>query len=77
MKAKKTQQAMLDVCELLFQQIEKPAHFDRCKAVNVYDNRYRINLYTKTYDELYDVYRIKIAKSYFAHLNDGELVIKM
>lgn len=77
MKAKKTKTAMLDVCELLFQQVEKPDHLERCKAVNVYDNRYRINLYTKTYDKTYDVYRIKIAKSYFAHLNDGELVIKM
>jgi len=58
------------VCDLLFKQKEKPKNFLFCKAINVYNNRYRINIYTKTYDELMDLEKTKIAESYFA-IYDG------
>lgn len=58
------------VCDLLFKQKERPKDFLFCKAINVYSNRYRINVYTKTYDELMDLEKTKIAQSYFA-IYDG------
>lgn len=78
MKAnKRNTGAMVDVCSMLMKQVAKPEGFDRCKAINVYDNRYRINLYCKYYDSTYDIYKTKIGKSYFAHLEGDNLVIKM
>jgi hypothetical protein len=56
--------------------IDKPANLDMCRAINVYDNRYRINVYTRKYDMAYDIERVRITQSYFAQLNDDELVIK-
>lgn len=38
-----------DICKLLFENIPKPPNFLMCKSFNVFDNRYRINLYSKRY----------------------------
>lgn len=35
------------VCDLLFQRIGRPKNLVSCRAINVYDNKYRINVYTK------------------------------
>lgn len=64
-----------NVCDLLFKQIEKPKNLEMCKAINVYNNRYRINVYTKHYDKLHDLHKIKITQSYFCTLIDNELTI--
>lgn len=64
------------VCDLLFTQIEKPKNFETCRAINVYDNRYRVNIYTRKYDEIYDVEKVRITQSYFCKLADkDELII--
>ena len=63
------------VCDLLFEQKEKPKNFLFCKAINVYDNKFRINIYTKTYDELMDLEKTKIAESYFAVYDGSSLNI--
>ena len=63
--------SVVDVCSLLFKQIKKPENFQMCKAINVYDNKYRINVYTKVYDEIWDLDKNRITHSYFARL-DGE-----
>jgi len=62
-----------DICSMLFQQIEKPKNFELCKAINVYDNKYRINVYTRIYDEVYDLEKKRITHSYFAKLNGDKL----
>ena len=64
-----------DICSLLFKQIDKPKNFQLCKAINVYDNKYRINVYTKVYDENLDIEKKRITHSYFAKLNDHKLEI--
>ena len=74
---KKNPSPVVDVCSMIMKQVEKPEGFDRCKAINVYDNRYRINFYCKYYDKTYDIYKTKIGKSYFAHLDGDNLIIKM
>jgi hypothetical protein len=35
------------VCNLLIKQIGRPKNLVMCKAMNVYDNRWRINVYTR------------------------------
>lgn len=74
----KKQKAVLefDICDLLFKKIQKPKNMVHCKAVNVYDNRYRINVYTKKYDPIYDIDKIRITESYFCKLKEGDLEIQ-
>jgi hypothetical protein len=63
----------IDVCTLLFKQIDKPKNFEICKAINVYDNKYRINVYTRIYDQVYDIEKKRITHSYFARLDGDKL----
>ncbi len=63
------------VCDLLFKQREKPKNFYSCKAVNVYDNKYRINVYTETYDPIHNLDKTKIAESYWTELRKDKLII--
>lgn len=67
---------VMDICDLLWKQIERPKNLETCKAINVYDNKYRINVYTRSHDEIYDIDRIRITQSYFAKLEGEELVIR-
>ena len=52
-----------DVCSLLFKQVDRPLRYLMCKAINVYDDRYRVNVYTKT--DIDGIEGQKIAHSYF------------
>jgi len=78
-KAKEVQMEMVretDVCCLLFKQVEKPKNYMMCKAMNVYDNKYRINVYTKHEEE--GLFKQRISNSYFTKLNEaGSLEILM
>lgn len=67
---------VMDICDLLWKQVERPKNLETCKAINVYDNKYRINVYTRSHDEIYDIDRIRITQSYFAKLEGEELVIR-
>jgi hypothetical protein len=64
-----------DVCSALFSKIEKPSGYMFCNAVNVFDNRYRINVYSKRYVD--NIEGNHISYSCFAIFNDktGELNI--
>lgn len=65
-----------NVCGLLFDQIDRPKNLEKCWAINVYSNKYRVNLYTKSYDDFWDVDRVRITESYFCRLSDdGKLTI--
>ena len=66
----------VDVCQLLWEQVEKPKNLEVCKAINVYDNKYRINVYTRSYDEFWDIDKVRITQSYFCVVNGKELTIK-
>ena len=59
--------------KLLFQQVKKPPKTVQVKVVNVFDNRYRINIYVE-YEEN-GLTKKKIASSYFAKLYDDKLEI--
>lgn len=59
---------------LLFKQVERPRGLIAVKAINVFENRYRINLWVEYEEE--GVTKRKIAASYFAVLDGEELRIR-
>ena len=66
---------VMDICDLLWEQVDKPKNLETCRAINVYDNKYRINVYTRFYDKLNDQERVRITQSYFCRLDGDQLVI--
>ncbi len=64
-----------EIENLLFKQVEKPKYHLMTKIINVWDNRYRINIYTETFDETDNLSKRKIYASYFCHYNPGKLNI--
>lgn len=64
-----------DICSALFDKVSKPDGYLFCNAINVFDNRYRINVYSKRYVE--GIEGKYISYSCFAIFNDktGELNI--
>ena len=56
------------VCEQVLKQFGKPDHYVSCKAINVYDNKYRVNMYSKTNVE--GIEGRKISRSYFIRYDD-------
>jgi len=65
----------LEIESLLFKQVEKPKHYWMTKIINVFDNRYRINVYIEFFDEIDRLMKRKIHSSYFCHYNKGSLKI--
>lgn len=63
----------IEIENLLFQQVEKPKNILMIKTNNVYDNRYRINIYVQNEEE--GLLKKRIAASYFCHYNPGVLTI--
>ena len=53
----------------------KPKGYLKTKIINVYDNRYRVNVYANYTDPSYDIEKTKIAVSCFGQLRDDEFVV--
>jgi len=66
----------LEIESLLFKQVEKPKNHLMTKIINVWENRYRINVYTEVFDTTIQLTKRKIYASYFCHYNPGNLEIK-
>jgi hypothetical protein len=62
-----------NVLKMLFDQVQKPKSYYKIKAVNVYDNSYRINVWCEFEEN--NLTKRKIAYSYFAKVIDGSLSI--
>lgn len=60
---------------LLFEQVEKPAKHLGTKVINVYDNRYRINVYHEIFDKELNLYKRRMFSSFFAVYDDDKLKI--
>lgn len=58
---------------LLFQQVSKPKDYLMTKIINLWENRYRINVYTEIYED--NLVKRKIEASYFCHYKPGKLTI--
>lgn len=61
--------------QLIWKQVEKPKKFCGIRVVNLYDNRYRVNIYEEyTKEGLYYPCK-RMFSSFFCILKDGELII--
>jgi hypothetical protein len=63
----------LEIESLLFKQVEKSKNFLMTKTINVFNNRYRVNVYIEIYED--NLVKKRIQSSYFCHYNPGKLVI--
>jgi hypothetical protein len=63
----------LEIESLLFQQVEKPKHYLMTRIINVWENRYRINVYIEIEED--NLIKKRIHSSYFCHYNPGTLTI--
>lgn len=63
----------LEIESLLFKQVEKPKNHLMTKIINLWSNRYRINLYIEIEEN--SLIKRKIHSSYFCHYNSGSLKI--
>ena len=63
----------LEIESLLFKQVPKPKHHLMTKIINVWENRYRINVYTEIEED--NLTKRKIHSSYFCHYLPGKLTI--
>jgi hypothetical protein len=63
----------LEIESLLFKQVDKPKNYLMIKIINVWKNRYRINIYTEIEEN--NLIKRKIYASYFCHYNPGSLTI--
>ena len=62
---------------LLFEQTEKPDKHSGTKVINVYDNRYRINVYHEIFDKELNLYKRRMFSSFFAVYNDDDDKLKI
>ncbi len=58
---------------LLFKQVEKPDNYLMTRAINVYDNRYRVNIYCEIEED--NLIKKRICASYFCSLIKNDLHI--
>jgi hypothetical protein len=61
------------IIDLLLKQVNKPKNCSKINVKNVFDNRFRINIWTTNLENGIEI--SKIEKSYFAKLIDNNLVI--
>lgn len=62
-----------DVCMKVLDKVGKPEHYLMCKAMNVFDDKYRVNIYTKRWVD--DIEGKSISQSYFVRYNKDGLQI--
>ena len=63
----------LEIESLLFKQVEKPKHYLMTRIINVWENRYRINVYIEIEED--NLIKKRIHSSYFCHYSPGKLTI--
>jgi|LakMenE01Jun11ns_1017448.scaffolds.fasta_scaffold9665714_2 hypothetical protein len=61
------------ICEQILKLTNKPDNYLMCRAINIYDNRYRVNIYTKTNVE--GIEGKKIGASYFIKYENDRVVL--
>lgn len=65
----------MEIESLLFKQVVKPKNYLMLKIHKLWDNRYRINVYTESYDKTDTLTKRHIDSSYFCHYETGKLNI--
>ena len=64
-----------EVCVEIFKHVDKPANYHMCKALNVYDDRYRVNVYVREDVEDLTGHKLYIKNSYFCRYDGTDLTI--
>ena len=64
-----------EVCTKIFDQVDKPENYHMCKALNVYDDRYRVNVYVREDVEDLTGHKLYIKDSYFCKLDNDTVTI--
>jgi len=62
-----------EIESLLFKQVEKPKHYLMTRIINLWENRYRINVYIEMEED--NLIKKRIHSSYFCHYSPGKLKI--
>lgn len=62
-----------EVCDVLLSKVGKPKDMIMCRAINVYDDRYRVNIYTRRYVD--NIEGVSISSSYFVNYSNKKLDI--
>lgn len=70
---RKIEEYNITPCDTIFNHIEKPENYLCCKSVNLYDDRWRVNVYSKRIVDGID--GRYISSSYFVHFDksNGEI----
>ena len=63
------------VCKEVLGQVGKPDNYFMCKGMNVYDNKYRVNIYVKEKVEDLTGHKQYISNSYFCRYDGTNLTI--
>ena len=63
------------VCKEVLEQVGKPDNYFMCKGMNVYDDRYRVNVYVKEDIEDLTGHKQYIKDSYFCRYDGTNLTI--
>jgi HEPN domain-containing protein len=63
----------LEIESLLFKQVERPKNHFLTKINNLWENRYRVNVYIEIEED--NLTKRKILSSYFCHYSPGKLKI--
>lgn len=63
----------LEIESLLFKQVEKPKNHLMTRVINLWENRYRVNVYIEIEED--NLIKKRISASYFCHYNNGKLQI--
>jgi hypothetical protein len=66
-ESKKIEDYSITPCDVIFNHIKKPNNYLMCNSINLYDNRWRVNLYSKRMVE--GIEGRYISNSYFIHFN--------
>lgn len=64
-----------DIEKLLYQQVDKPKNHFITKVINVYSDKYRINVYCENTKENDTIIQKSICASYFCRYKEKELQI--
>jgi hypothetical protein len=63
----------IEIESLLFKIVEKPKKHLMTKVINLWENRYRVNVYIEITED--NLIKRKISNSYFCHYSPGKLNI--
>jgi hypothetical protein len=66
-KVKKISDYGITPCDIIFNHVKKPDDYIYCKSINVFEDRWRVNIYSKRYVE--GIEGKYISQSYFVHFS--------